>query len=128
MVGHTNEALWQRTVKEITAGTKGGNAGQWSARKAQLAVLVYKKAGGGFTGPKSPNNSLAKWTRQNYQTKSGKPSLLTGERYLPEKAIKSLTSKEYAETSRVKREGMKKGIQFVKQPSKIAEKVKEFTE
>lgn len=128
MVGHTNEALWQRTVKEVTAGTKGGNAGQWSARKAQLAVLLYKKAGGGFTGPKSPNNSLAKWTRQNYQTKSGKPSLQTGERYLPEKAIKSLTSKEYAETSRVKRAGMKQGIQFVKQPSKIAEKVKEFTE
>ena len=43
----TDEALWQQIVKEVTAGDKGGKAGQWSARKAQIAVANYKAAGGG---------------------------------------------------------------------------------
>ena len=75
---------------------------------------------------KSSQRSLKKWTRQKWRTKSGKPSTqgpkATGERYLPEKAIKSLSDAEYAATSRAKREGTKKGKQFVKQPKKIAEK------
>jgi hypothetical protein len=75
---------------------------------------------------KSSQRSLKKWTRQKWRTKSGKPSTqgpkATGERYLPEKAIKSLSDAEYAATSRVKREGTRKGKQFVRQPKKIAEK------
>lgn len=75
---------------------------------------------------KSSQRSLKKWTRQKWRTKSGKPSTqgpkATGERYLPEKAIKSLSDAEYAATSRAKREGTKKGKQFVRQPKKIAEK------
>lgn len=122
----TNETLWKQIVEEVKEGEKGGNKGQWSARKAQLAVLLYKQRGGGYSGEKSPNNSLTRWTNQDWRTKSGKPSLETGERYLPAKAIKKLSSAQYAATSRAKKEGMKKGIQFVKQPSKIAEMVKEF--
>lgn len=70
--------------------------------------------------------SLRKWTKQKWRTKSGKKSSETGERYLPEKAIKALSSKEYAATSRAKREGSKKGKQFVKQPKSIAKKVAKY--
>ena len=68
--------------------------------------------------------SLTKWTKQKWRTKSGKKSSKTGERYLPEAAIKALTSEEYAATSRAKRKGTKAGKQFVKQPKKVRAKVK----
>ena len=75
---------------------------------------------------KKPQKSLKNWTKQKWRTKSGKPSTqgskATGERYLPEKAIKSLSSKEYAATSKKKREDTKKGKQFSKQPKKVAKK------
>ena len=70
--------------------------------------------------------SLKKWTKQDWRTKSGKPSAKTGERYLPAKAIKSLSSSEYAATTRAKREGTKAGQQFVAQPKKIAKKTARF--
>ena len=120
-----NPALWKRIVSQVTSGSKGGNPGQWSARKAQLAVSIYKKAGGGYSGAKKATK-LSEWTKQNWRTKSGKPSSKTGERYLPEKAIKSLSSAEYAATSRAKREGTKQGKQYVAQPKSIASKVKKF--
>lgn len=70
--------------------------------------------------------SLKDWGKQDWTTKSGKPSSKTGERYLPQAAIKSLTSSEYAATTKAKREGMKKGKQFVKQPKGVADKVSKF--
>ena len=70
--------------------------------------------------------SLKSWTKQKWRTKSGKKSSETGERYLPTSAIKSLTPAEYAATSRAKREGTKKGKQFVKQPKSIAKKTARF--
>lgn len=75
---------------------------------------------------KKPQQSLKAWTDQKWRTKSGKPSSKTGERYLPEAAIKSLSPAEYAATTRAKRQGRAKGKQFVKQPKGIAEKVKPF--
>lgn len=122
----SNPGLWKRIVSEVKSGTKGGNSGQWSARKAQIAVARYKKAGGGYKGAKSSSNSLSKWTKQKWRTKSGKPSSDTGERYLPEKAIKSLSSSEYASTTRAKRMGKAMGKQFVAQPKKIKEKTAKF--
>jgi hypothetical protein len=70
--------------------------------------------------------SLKAWTKQKWRTKSGKPSAKTGERYLPEKAIKSLTSAEYAATTRAKRKGKAAGKQFVSQPKNIAKKTAKF--
>ena len=70
--------------------------------------------------------SLKSWTKQKWRTKSGKKSSETGERYLPTSAIQSLTSAEYAATSRAKRAGTKKGKQFVKQPKSIAKKTAKF--
>ena len=75
---------------------------------------------------KAPQKSLKKWTDQKWRTKSGKPSSETGERYLPEKAIKSLSAAEYAATTKAKREGTAKGQQFVKQPETIADKTRKF--
>ena len=72
---------------------------------------------------KAPQQSLKNWSDQKWRTKSGKPSSQTGERYLPEAAIKSLSSAEYAATTRAKREGTKMGKQFVKQPKAVAKKV-----
>ena len=77
---------------------------------------------------KKSQRSLKSWTKQKWRTKSGKPSTqgpkATGERYLPSSAIASLSSKEYAATTRAKRKGTKAGKQFVKQPKKIRDKVK----
>jgi hypothetical protein len=74
--------------------------------------------------------SLRSWTKQKWTTKSGKPSTqgskATGERYLPKKAIKSLSSSEYAATTKDKRQGKAAGKQFVAQPKKIAAKVKPY--
>jgi len=75
---------------------------------------------------KSPQKSLKAWTKQKWRTKSGQPSAKTGERYLPEKAIKSLTSAEYAATTKAKRAGTAAGKQFVKQPKSIAKKTARF--
>ena len=75
---------------------------------------------------KKSQKSLKDWGKQKWKTKSGKKSADTGERYLPEKAIKALTSAEYAATTKAKRQGTKKGKQFVKQPKSIARKVKPY--
>ena len=75
---------------------------------------------------KAPQQSLKDWTAQKWRTKSGKPSSKTGERYLPEAAIKALSPAEYAATTRAKRAGKAKGQQFVKQPKGIAQKTARF--
>ena len=75
---------------------------------------------------KKPQESLKKWTEQKWRTKSGKKSSETGERYLPEAAIKSLSAAEYAATTQAKREGTRKGKQFVRQPLKIAKKTAKY--
>ena len=63
---------------------------------------------------------------QNWRTKSGKKSSITGERYLPEKALQALSNFEYRLTTKVKRKATKKGKQFSKQPKYIANKIRQF--
>lgn len=75
---------------------------------------------------KASQQSLKDWTQQKWRTKSGKRSSDTGERYLPESAIKALTPAEYAATTKAKREGKKAGKQFVAQPKKIAQKTSRY--
>jgi hypothetical protein len=75
---------------------------------------------------KPQQKSLKEWTEQRWRTASGKPSLKTGERYLPEAAWKSLSPAEKAATNAAKRKGMKAGKQFVKQPKSIAKKTAKF--
>lgn len=118
----TDPALWDRVKRKVVGGEKGGRPGQWSARKAQLAVHDYKEAGGGYRGDRPADNHLRQWQKEDWGTKSGKPSGRTGERYLPRAARAELTDKEYAETSARKREDTRKGRQFSPQPAKIASK------
>lgn len=130
-MARTDETKWKKVVASVKAGGKGGKPGQWSARKAQLATQQYKKSGGGYRGEKTEaQKSLSKWTKEDWGTKSGKPSTqgskATGERYLPKKARESLSKQEYAATTRAKREGTKAGKQFVSQPKGIAKKTAKF--
>jgi hypothetical protein len=126
-MGRTNEKLWEQSK----AQAKAKMGGKHSARAMQLAGKLYKDKGGAYTGEKTAaQKSMSKWTKEDWGTKSGKPSTVgpkaTGERYLPKKARESLTSSEYAATSRAKREGTAKGKQFVAQPKRIAKKTAKF--
>ena len=75
---------------------------------------------------KKSQRSLKAWGKQKWRTKSGKKSSETGERYLPEKAIKALSAKEYAATTKAKRKAKAQGKQVAKQPEKIAKKTRKY--
>jgi len=130
-MAYTKPEMRERIKNRIKAGSKGGKPGQWSARKAQLLAQAYEKAGGGYSGSKTKRQqSLSKWTKEEWGTKSGKPSTqgkkATGERYLPKKARQSLSASEYAATTAKKREDTRKGKQFSKQPKQIAKKTARY--
>ena len=122
-MGRTNEKLWEKSKAEA----KAKMGGKHSARAMQLAGKIYREKGGGYTGEKTAaQKSMTKWTKEDWGTKSGKPSGKTGERYLPKKARDALSPAEYAATTKAKREGTAKGKQFVAQPKKIAKKTAKF--
>lgn len=108
-----NEELWEYCKDE--AVTK---MGKFSARAMQYAVKLYKERGGGYVGQKSKENSLVKWTKEDwgYTGKEGHS------RYLPKKAREHLTVGEKIATDRAKNKGTKEGRQWVKQPERIAKK------
>ena len=114
--------LWEKVKAEITAGDKGGSPGQWSARKAQLAVQEYKRRGGTYSGRKTKDNHLLRWEQEEWGTKSGKPSGETGERYLPKEAREAISDEEYRRSTAKKRADTKKGKQFSPQPADVAAK------
>ncbi|WP_174293224.1 hypothetical protein [Sphingomonas bacterium] len=116
--------LWERIKQEVTAGDKGGAKGEWSARKAQMAVAEYKKRGGGYEGGKDPHNSLHEWSDEQWGTKSGKPSGETHERYLPKQARAALSDEEYQRTTAAKQADTRKGKQFSAQPKDVAAKTR----
>jgi hypothetical protein len=93
------------------------------SERAYCAGRKKKLAGGGLA---KSQRSLKAWTAQKWTTKSGKRSSDTGERYLPERAIKALSPAEYAATTRAKRAGKAAGKQFVSQPKTIKKKVKPY--
>mgnify|MGYP001482387750 FL=1 len=67
---YTKPALRERIKKRITAGSKGGKPGQWSARKAQMVASAYKKAGGGYKGGQGKKQKdLKKWGKEKWMTK-----------------------------------------------------------
>lgn len=130
-MAYTKPALRKRIVAAVKAGSKGGRAGQWSARKAQIAAQRYRAAGGGYTGGKSKaQKSLSKWTKADWGYASGKkaeskPKSKRG-RYLPKAARAALTKGEKAATSRAKNKATKSGKQFSRQPKRIANKTKRY--
>ena len=125
-MSHADPELWKQIKEKVQAGAKGGKPGQWSAVKAMLASKEYKDKGGTYKGSKDTSKGLAKWMKEKWRTKSGKPSSETGERFLPTKAIQALSPAQYAATSRKKRQDTKKGKQFSEQPEEIQEITKKF--
>jgi hypothetical protein len=109
-------SLRLRRVQAQVNGAQGRLSLWQSGTKPQVVVIVIKK----------PQQSLKAWGEQKWRTKSGKKSSVTGERYLPESAIKSLSPSEYASTTKAKRAGKAEGKQFVAQPKKIAQKTAKY--
>ena len=118
----TDPALWQKVKARVQRGDKGGGRGQWSARKAQLAVREYRKAGGGYRGGKGAGNHLLQWDREDWGTKSGRRSRDNGERYLPRQTRAALSEGEYRRSTEKKRADTRRGRQFSAQPKDVARK------
>lgn len=113
---YTKPELRERIKNRIMAGSRGGKPGQWSARKAQLLAIEYRRAGGGYRGSKKKGQrSLDKWTSEEWTTSDGKPAIRKGgtTRYLPKKAWAKLTPAQRQATNRKKREGSRQGRQFI---------------
>ena len=118
----THPELWEEVKAEVRESEKGGKAGEWSARKAQLAVREYKKRGGGYRGGKSDNDALKQWNKEEWATKSGNASSEAGEHYLPKSARQTPSDEDYHATTGKKREESRKGEQFSRQPQPVAAK------
>ena len=121
-MGRTNEKLWEAAK----AQAKAKMGGKHSARAMQLAGKIYKDKGGGYTGEKTEaQESMTKWTKQEWTTSSGKPS--EGKRrYLPKAAWAALIESEKKATNAAKAAGDKAGKQFVAQPESVAAKTAKY--
>jgi hypothetical protein len=130
-LNYTKPSLRERLKNKIMAGDDGGRPGQWSARKAQLLAVAYRKEGGGYRGkPSKAQNSLKKWTKQRWTTSDGKPAFRDGKmtRYLPAKAWQKLTPEQRKATIAKKLEADKKGQQFVpntERAAKVSKRIRE---
>lgn len=113
---YTKPELRDRVKSKVVASDKGGNPGQWSARKAQLVTQEYEKQGGGYKKPRNKaQQSLKQWGDEKWTTADKKKARREGgtARYLPEKAWDKLSAGEKARTNNKKQEGSRRGNQFV---------------
>lgn len=115
---YTHPDLREKIKEEIKASDKGGEEGQWSARKSQLLTQEYEKQGGGYKGEKGQSQkNLEKWTEEEWQTKEGDANARQDDggtkRYLPKKAWENMSEEEKQETDNKKRRGSKQGQQHV---------------
>lgn len=115
--------LREKLKTKIMKGVKGGRAGEWSARKAQLLAHEYEAAGGGYTAPRSEKQKhLKDWGDEKWHTSDDKPAKRgkTMARYLPDEAWDKLSASEKKATNAKKAQASKKGTQFVKNTKKAA--------
>lgn len=120
---YTKPELRDRIKEEVIKGDKGGNPGQWSARKAQLVTQEYEREGGGYKeAPNETQNSLKQWGEEHWTTADHERARRPGgtTRYLPEKAWTELTPAEKKSTNRKKQEGSREGKQFVSNTQKAS--------
>lgn len=119
---YTDPELRERLKSEIREGDKGGEPGQWSARKSQLLAAAYKKAGGSYTNkkPTAEQQSLHEWTEEEWQTSDGKPAKREGgtTRYLPKEAWDELSEAEKKATNAKKKASSRAGEQFIDNTAK----------
>ncbi|RMY79235.1 hypothetical protein D0863_00211 [Hortaea werneckii] len=133
---YTNPELRDQVKEEIQESDKGGQPGQWSARKAQMMAQEYKKRGGDYNTDKSQQDdsqkNLSKWSEEEWQTKEGsghaKQEDGTEKRYLPKKAWEQMDDQEKEETDEKKQEESKEGKQFVGNTGKAKEARQEANE
>jgi hypothetical protein len=128
---YTDPELRARLKEQVVAGDKGGKAGQWSARKAQLLAAEYERAGGGYRGEKDETQQhLSEWTEERWQTADGTAKARTdgpeerggaARRYLPAEAWDQLSEAEKQATDAKKAEGSARGEQFVANTEAAAE-------
>lgn len=119
----SNPKLWESVKKSVLKGSKGGPPGKWSARKAQLSVALYKKRGGRYIGKKSRDNSLAKWSREDWGYVKGSDSKKRRGRYLPKIVRDNLTPRERMIENR--RKGSKRGKWVSYSPS-VTKKMRKY--
>lgn len=128
---YTHPGLREEIKEEIKASDKGSREGQWSARKSQLLTQEYERRGGGYKGGKDESQeNLEKWTEEEWQTREGEADARQdGEtkRYLPKKAWENMSEEEKEETERKKREGSRKGQQYVANTDEAKQARKEAT-
>ncbi|KAJ2893185.1 hypothetical protein MKZ38_008926 [Zalerion maritima] len=136
---YTDPELREEVKEEVKQSSRGGKAGQWSARKAQMTASEYKKRGGDYkTDPSEKDEkqkSLARWTREDWQTKDGSGEARINDdedgggrkRYLPKAAWEKMSEREKEQTDRNKVEGSKEGKQFVGNTQVAKEKRREVT-
>ena len=113
---YTKPELREQVKSQVMAGDKGGNPGQWSARKAQLVAHEYEAQGGGYKHPRNKaQNSLKQWGDEHWHTADGKQAIQKDEthRYLPDAAWKELSPEQRKSTDRKKVEGSRHGKQYV---------------
>ncbi len=115
---YTHPDMREKIKEEIKASDKGGEKGQWSARKSQLLTQEYEKQGGGYKGEKGQSQkNLEQWTDEEWQTKEGDANARQDDgetkRYLPKKAWENMSDEEKEQTEQKKREGSKQGQQYV---------------
>jgi hypothetical protein len=119
----SNPKLWESVKSQVLRGSKGGSPGKWSARKAQLAVKLYKSKGGKYKGSRSPNNSLTKWSREKWGYISRSGERTKSGRYLPLVVRKHLSSR--SRSAENKRKGSRRG-QWVPYGSEVTRLMRKF--
>jgi hypothetical protein len=119
----SNPRLWENIKNRVKRGSKGGPPGKWSARKAQLSVKLYKKSGGKYKGPKSSDNSLSKWSDEDWDYVSGSDSKIHKGRYLPKIVRSHLSARERSIEN--KRKGSKRG-KWISYSKSVNKKMKKY--
>ncbi len=114
---YTHPEMREEIKEEVKRSDKGGEPGQWSARKSQLLTQEYEKRGGGYKGERDEDQkNLEQWTKEDWQTREGEAEARKdGEtaRYFPKKAWENMGEEEKRATERRKREGSRQGQQYV---------------
>ena len=114
---YTHPEMREEIKEEIKQSDKGGEPGQWSARKSQLLTQEYEKRGGGYKGEQDESQKdLQQWTEEEWQTQDGNAQARGDQetaRYLPKKAWENMSEEEKEETEKKKREGSRQGQQYV---------------
>ncbi len=127
---YDDPTLRWRLKEAIQASGKGGDEGDWSARKAQLLTQEYERRGGGYTGDKDESQkSLERWGKQEWQTSGGSADAASGDhmsRYLPRDAWALLPESARKEAEETKQKADRAGDQTAEWPDRVVRTMSEL--